>query len=33
MTNSNNPNSGHNNPGPVITHPKTPAAGSKGGRS
>lgn len=24
MTNSMNPNSGHYNPGPVITHPKTP---------
>jgi hypothetical protein len=26
MTNSSNPNRGHYNPGPVITHPKTPAS-------
>jgi len=42
MTNSTNPNQGHWNPAPVITHPKTstpdngpeskPASG-KGGRS
>lgn len=40
MTNSLNPNRGHYNPGPVITHPKTPAPAKpadkpagKGGRS
>jgi hypothetical protein len=33
MTNSNNPNQGHWNPAPVITHPKTRATGCKGGGS
>jgi len=29
MTNSNNPNQGHWNPAPVITHPKSSAPDSR----
>lgn len=31
MTNSSNPNRGHYNPPPTITHPKTPAPDNRQG--